>query len=195
RAGEFGCGILGVGQRHRADEAETLRRCRAPGRERVVEHAMPGGALLARQTVAIDVRPGGDELMVDALAIEPGDALLDRIDELREHRANFEAVVELQGRRCRAVDHANAEIFAVAANARDQFGGNVVGVDVDGHDACLRDVVRASSIRRHRRGGVSGSSVGLTPSGASAAATALPTAAATATMPPSPAPLAPSGLL
>src|SRR5579872_4966474 len=54
---------------------------------------------------------------------------------------------------------------------------------------------RASCSSRQSRGGVSGSSFGSTPKLESAAAIALPTAAATATMPPSPAPLAPKGLL
>ena len=53
----------------------------------------------------------------------------------------------------------------------------------------------ASLMRRHRRGGESGSARGSTPSEASAAATALAMTPPTGMMPPSPAPLAPSGLM
>ena len=47
----------------------------APFRQRVVEHAMPGDAGVARQAVAEDVRPGADDLVVDALLVEPFVAL------------------------------------------------------------------------------------------------------------------------
>src|SRR6516162_11291301 len=52
----------------------------------------------------------------------------------------------------------------------------------------------ASTMSCHSRGGVSGSSRGSTPSDDSAAATAFASAPPTGMIPPSPAPLAPSGL-
>src|SRR5579883_1842356 len=59
--------------------------------------------------------------------------------------------------------------------------------------ACL--VCRAALIISHTRGGDSGSSRGSTPKSASAFATALAMTPPAAIMPPSPAPLAPSGLI
>src|SRR5450432_2833265 len=53
----------------------------------------------------------------------------------------------------------------------------------------------ASRISSHTRGGVSGKARGSAPNGRNAAATAFATAPPTGMMPPSPAPLAPSGLL
>src|SRR6476661_8674283 len=54
---------------------------------------------------------------------------------------------------------------------------------------------RAARISSHTRGGDSGRSRGSTPSEPSAAATALAMTPPTGMMPPSPAPLAPSGLV
>src|SRR5204862_3576911 len=65
----------------------------------------------------------------------------------------------------------------------------------DDREFVARGDLAAAWISSHIRGGVSGSSRGSTPSGASAAATALAMTPATGMMPPSPAPLAPSGLV
>ncbi len=109
-AGKLAGRRLGIGHRHRCDPGE-LGVLRAPFAERIVEHAMPGLAGLRRQAIGEDVRPGAENLVVDALSGEPGAACLDRLDELREERAHLEAVVEGErfappasrraGRRCR----------------------------------------------------------------------------------------------
>src|SRR5580692_9119482 len=58
----------------------------------------------------------------------------------------------------------------------------------------IADQPRGAAIIAHTRAGVSGRSRGAAPSGLSAAATALAITPPTGMMPPSPAPLAPSGL-
>src|SRR5438034_7105385 len=68
-----------------------------------------------------------------------------------------------------------------------QAAEDVAGADEEHH-------YRRSFTNSQTRGGESGSARGSTPSGASAAATAFATTPPTGTMPPSPAPLAPSGL-
>ena len=74
---------------------------------------MPSCAVLARQTVAIDVGPGRDELPIKALRIEPGYALRDRLDELWKEGPHFEAIREFQRRSgTRVVDDTDAHIGA-----------------------------------------------------------------------------------
>src|SRR5262249_19877370 len=71
-------------------------------------------------------------------------------------------------------------------------GGPPAGIGGNGGEA---EGGRAAAISGDRRGGDSGSSRGSTPSEPSAAATALAMTPPTGMMPPSPAPLAPSGLV
>ena len=112
----------------------------APFGERVVEHAVPGDAGLERQPVAENVRPGADDLQVDALLVEPGLAVGHRLDEPREERPHLEAVVELQRRRRRVGTHKlDADVPAARLDGGDQLRRHVVGVNVNRH-AILFDI-------------------------------------------------------
>src|SRR6476469_1295079 len=95
---------------------------------------MPGCAVLARQTVAIDVGPGRDELPIKALRIEPGYSLRGRLDELWKERPHLEAIGKFQRRSgTHVVDYTDAHIGAPCARRSNQALGNVVSMDVDGH--------------------------------------------------------------
>ena len=95
---------------------------------------MPGDACVGGKAVAEYVRPGADDLRLDALLVEPGAPLGDRLDQARKERAHLEAVVEMQRRRRRARLHQpHADLLAAAVDCIDQLRRNVVGVNVDRH--------------------------------------------------------------
>src|SRR5206468_6993083 len=149
--------------------------------------AVPGGALLDAEPVPVQVGPRREDLAIDPGHIHAREALRRLLDQLREERAQPQAVAEVQRvTPGLGLDHGHAVARALAAQPLDERGRHVVGVDVDHRD-------RASASRRARFLADSGSSRTITPVGASAAATALAAAAPVATIPPSPAPFAPSG--
>jgi hypothetical protein len=127
-------GRVRVGERHRRNPGEALGVVGGPFRQGVVEHAVPGDALFARQAVGEDVRPGADDLMIDALLIEPLVALGHRFDKAREKRPHLEAVAELQrllaalGRRER-----DADLLALVLDCGDEMRRDVMGMRVDRH--------------------------------------------------------------
>lgn len=75
---------------------------------------MPGDAFLIGQSVAVYVRPRRDELVIDRLAVEPGDALINIFDEFWKKRTNSEAVFERQRRCLRPVDDLYTEVISGA---------------------------------------------------------------------------------
>ena len=139
---EFVRGGVGLRQRHRADPGEAVTVVGAPFRQRVVEHPVPGGARLGGQAITEDVGPGADDLQIDALLIEPGVALRHRFDQPRKERTDLEAVVEMQrGRRALRPHQPHADVRAARVDGGDQLRRHVVGVNVDRHEASLRDVI------------------------------------------------------
>ena len=113
---------------------------RAPVRQRVIQHPVPGDARVDGEAVAENVRPSADDLQVDALLVEPSAPLRDRLDQPREERANLESVIERQsrrppgGRRHQAYPY----VFASGGDRVDQLRWNIMGVDIDRHAAPLR---------------------------------------------------------
>src|SRR5262249_56837157 len=91
-------GGMRLDQRHRADEGEPAGVVGGPLRERIVQHPVPGDAGVERQAVAENVRPGADDLALDALLVEPGEALRYRLDQARAKGARPEPLV---GMKCR----------------------------------------------------------------------------------------------
>src|SRR6185295_12177058 len=88
------------------------------------------------------------------------------------------------------------ELIALAVTSPRDTGGLRRGPSRGGDGPPVsRGEVTASAISSRNREGRNGSAVIFTPSGASASATALATAAPAATMPSSPAPLTPSRLV
>src|SRR6476619_5398086 len=69
---------------------------RGPPPQRVVQHAMPGDALLAGQAISEDVRPSADDLVVDALFVHPFVTFRDGLDQARKEWPHLEAVVETE---------------------------------------------------------------------------------------------------
>src|SRR5262249_39374054 len=86
-------------ERNRGDPGETIRIVHAPGRQRVVEHAMPGDARVGGKAIAEYIWPGADDLSVDTLRVQPSAPLGDGLDQARKKRPYLEAVIEMQRRR------------------------------------------------------------------------------------------------
>jgi hypothetical protein len=129
---------LRIGQRHRADPGEALGVIGAPFGQRIVEQPMPLHAGIAAKAVAEDIRPGADDLQIDALLVEPDVPLRDRLDEARKERPDLEAIGELQRRRGVARFHQrNADVLAAGRDRVERLRRNVVGVDVDRHGTPL----------------------------------------------------------
>src|SRR5260370_29776112 len=86
------------------------------------------------KAVAEKLRPGADDLLIDALLIEPGAPLGDGFDQAWKERAHLEAIVEMQRRRRGAGSHQpHADLLAAAGDRVDQLRRNVVGMNVDRH--------------------------------------------------------------
>ncbi|TMJ35561.1 MAG: hypothetical protein E6G86_19980 [Alphaproteobacteria bacterium] len=97
---------------------------------------MPGDTGISGKAVAEDVGPGADDLSLDALRVEPGAPLGDRLDQARKERPHLEPVIKMQRRR-RAVrfNDANADLLAAGNDRVDQLRWDVMGMNVDWHAA------------------------------------------------------------
>lgn len=81
---------------------------------------MPRHRFFPRQTIAVDVRPGSDELLVDLLAVEPHGALRRGFDQRWEKWTHFETIIELERGCRRTIDHLHAEARAALTHAGDE---------------------------------------------------------------------------
>src|SRR5438093_2959563 len=97
---------------------------------------MPRDTSIGGKAVAEDVRPGADDLSLDALHVEPGAPLGHRLDQARKERPHLEPVIKMQRRR-RAVrfNDANADLLAAGNDRVDQLRWDVMGMNVDWHAA------------------------------------------------------------
>jgi hypothetical protein len=89
--------------------------------------------VVCRQTVAEDIRPSADDLVINPLLCQPPPPFGNRFDKAREKRPDFEPVVESE-RFLAAVgrNETNADVRAARFDSSDELRGYVVGVDVDG---------------------------------------------------------------
>src|SRR5438132_1008306 len=95
---------------------------------------MPRDTGIGGKAVTEDVRPGADDLSLDALRVEPGAPLGDGLDQARKERPHLEPVIKMQRRR-RAVrfNDANADLLAAGDDRVDQLRWNVMGMNIDRH--------------------------------------------------------------
>jgi hypothetical protein len=91
---EFVCGSLRLDQRNRAEPGKAIRIVGAPFGQRIVQRPMPGDTCVCGKAVTENIRPGTDDLQVDALLIQPGAPLLDRFDQARKEWADLEPTIE-----------------------------------------------------------------------------------------------------
>src|SRR5262245_60452627 len=138
-------------ERNGGDPGEAIRIVHAPGRQRVVEHAMPGDARVGGKTVAKYIGPGADDLSLDPLRIEPSAPLGDGLVQARKDRPYLKAVIEMQGRR-RAVgfNYPHPDLSTAEGDCVDQLRRNVVGMNVNRHAGSHRgDIsIRGSTARK-----------------------------------------------
>src|SRR5437763_17146313 len=103
--------------------------------EQVVQQPVPSFALLRGQRIGEDIGPRREDLAIDAGTLHALEAARDRLDELREERADLEAVFEAQallaGRL--VLDEAHAIARAFALEHLEQLERNVMRVHVDWH--------------------------------------------------------------
>src|SRR5262249_26649049 len=125
---------LGPLERNRRDPGEAIRIVRAPGRQRVVEHAMPGDTRVGDKAVAEYIGPGADDLSIDTLRVEPSAALGNWLDQARKERPYLEAVIEMQRRRrVVGLNEPHADLSTAGGDCVDQWRRNVMRMSVDRH--------------------------------------------------------------
>jgi hypothetical protein len=110
----------------------------APFAQRIVEHAVPCLARRRRQAIGENVRPGADDLTVDALLGQPGPARRGRLDQPRKERPHLEAVIELQGFAARWAGEPDPDVGAARPDRGDELRRYVMGMNVDRHRGCPR---------------------------------------------------------
>src|SRR5262249_13414800 len=122
---ELGCRALGLNERNGGDPGEPIRVVRAPHRQRVVEHPMPGDAGVGGKAVPEWAGPGADDLLIDALLVEPGAPRRAGFDRAKKDGAPLEAVVKMHRRWRGAGWHqAHADLLAAGDDGVDQLRRN-----------------------------------------------------------------------